>query len=276
MNRRLPPAPRRRLTWAAAGLLAGLGLGEFLRGRRARAHLPLALAHACVLVPTLWRNCGWFGPVVTQFATTEREVWLTIDDGPDPYDTPRTLDVLEEFQCRATFGVIGRKALAFPGLCRDIVAAGHTLANHTQTHPAATFWACGPRRVFREIAACSETLEDVTGTRPSLFRAPVGHANPFVHETVEALGMTLLGWTLPGLDAGRYDRREVCRRLVGGVFPGAILVLHEGGRGGRRTDERARLLRRLLFELSQRGYRCVLPGSHQFVHTENPTGEHDG
>ena len=60
-----------------------------------------------------------------RFATVRREVWLTIDDGPDPEDTPRILDLLAEHGAHATFFVIGEKASTHSGLIRAIAAAGH-------------------------------------------------------------------------------------------------------------------------------------------------------
>jgi hypothetical protein len=91
------PEERRRLGLATAGALAGAAAAEFARGNGARAHRFGAAAAGVFLVPTLLRNCGWWGPVMTTFPTRRREVWLTIDDGPDPEETPRVLDVLREF-----------------------------------------------------------------------------------------------------------------------------------------------------------------------------------
>src|SRR6188472_3903087 len=67
----------------------------------------LFLSHMLILFPTLVANCQWWGPVVTHFETTQREVWLTIDDGPDPIHTPRMLQILKRFDAHATFFVIG-------------------------------------------------------------------------------------------------------------------------------------------------------------------------
>ena len=74
----------------------------------------LFFSHMLILFPTLVANCQWWGPVVTHFETTQREVWLTIDDGPDPIHTPRMLELLQRFNARATFFVIGERATRFP------------------------------------------------------------------------------------------------------------------------------------------------------------------
>jgi len=58
----------------------------------------LFLSHMLILYATLVANCQWWGPVVTHFETPRREVWLTIDDGPDPRHTPRILEILKRFE----------------------------------------------------------------------------------------------------------------------------------------------------------------------------------
>ena len=78
--------------------------------------IPLAigvvlLSHMLVLYPTLRARSQWLGPVVTSFATRENEVWLTIDDGPDPRDTSEVLGILKRHAARATFFVTGSLAL---------------------------------------------------------------------------------------------------------------------------------------------------------------------
>src|SRR5215831_9479271 len=76
----------------------------------------LFLSHLLLLYPTLVANCQWWGPVVTHFETPRREIWLTIDDGPNPAHTPRMLALLQEFDARATFFLIGERAAKFPEL----------------------------------------------------------------------------------------------------------------------------------------------------------------
>src|SRR3984957_18049486 len=60
---------------------------------------------------------------------------LTFDDGPNPVVTPELLNALDAYGARATFFAIGRHVRAFPELAVEIVARGHLIANHTETHP---------------------------------------------------------------------------------------------------------------------------------------------
>src|SRR5205085_6786554 len=90
----------------------------------------LALSHALILYPTMRPNVQWFGPVITGFDTNANEVWLTIDDGPTD-DTPAILDVLDARAAKATFFVKGTLVRANEQLVREIVARGHSVANHS-------------------------------------------------------------------------------------------------------------------------------------------------
>ena len=210
----------------------------------------LMLSHALVLYPTLRPSSQWLGPVATRFATSGREVWLTIDDGPTD-DTASLLDALDSRGARATFFVKGELAARHPDRIRDIVKRGHAVANHSYSHPSASFWCLSRRRVRQEIAECNRVLREITGEKPVLFRAPVGMKNPFVHPALGA--MTLVGWTARAFDTTIDDPEQVLRRLRPGVGPGAILLLHQG----RPTS--VAIISRVVDALRGDGYSFVIP-----------------
>jgi peptidoglycan/xylan/chitin deacetylase (PgdA/CDA1 family) len=89
--------------------------------------------------------------VIYRFDASGKSVWLTIDDGPDPEDTPRILELLERYEAKATFFMIGTRAEKYPELVRRVVAAGHTIGTHSYSHPMAGFWWAGPQRVADEL-----------------------------------------------------------------------------------------------------------------------------
>ena len=105
----------------------------------------LFASHLLLVSITFVPSLQGFGPVLTKYFTTAKTAWLTIDDGPDPETTPQVLALLEKYRARATFFLIGAKAANHPELTRMIVEAGHTIGNHTQTHPKFSFWRLGPR-----------------------------------------------------------------------------------------------------------------------------------
>ena len=213
-------------------------------------------ACACwmLVLPALIRNCTWFGRVEKFFPTRKRELLLTIDDGPDPRQTPQILDALAKAQVRAVFFVIGKNVDAHPSLCRRMVEEGHSVQNHTFSHPSATFWSAGPRRAMEEIERCSVAIQKATGRMPLQFRAPVGMANPFVHLAAESCGLKMVGWSATGHDGITHNPASVVHRIRQSATPGGIVLVHESHLRGMRVGERACTLSKLLNTLEADGY----------------------
>lgn len=216
----------------------------------------MALSHALLLYPTLRPNVQWLGPVVTHFDTASKELWLTIDDGPAE-DTEALLDLFDRLEVKATFFVKGVLAERHASLTREILRRGHTVANHSHTHPSASFWCLLPGRVGREIDVCNRVLHAITGERPRWFRAPVGMKNPAVHPALARRDMRLIGWSARAFDAVLSDPDEIVRRLLPRIGPGAIVVLHQG------REHSLRVIERVVRELQERGFGFVIPRDGQ-------------
>lgn len=240
----------------ALALLAPLGMVALWPYSPLAAAGVLALSHVLLIYPTVRPNVQWLGPVVTRFATTAKEVWLTIDDGPTD-DTGGVLDLFDEHGVRATFFVKGALAERHPDVIRQILARGHSVANHSHTHPSGSFWCALPGRVASELDGCNRALKRTTGTTPTWFRAPVGMKNPAVHPALARRGMRLIGWTARGFDAVLQDPEQVLARILRDLRPGAIIVLHQG------RQHSLRVLERVIVALKDRGYAFVIPADEQ-------------
>src|SRR5256885_12590106 len=235
-------------------------LGFFLvRVNVAVALAPIFLSHVLLLYGTLVPNCQWFGPVFRSFETTEPEIWLTIDDGPSPAHTTALLDLLDRFQARATFFLVGKNAEQYPSLVTEILTRGHEIANHTYTHPSGFFWIAGPGRTAAEIDLCAELLRTAPDRPARFFRAPAGLKNVFVHSELDRRGLALIGWTVRGLDTVRRDPVKVADRVVCNLRPVAIVLLHEGQRAEKNPQFNPQCLELTLTGLAEKGYRCVIP-----------------
>lgn len=191
---------------------------------------PWGLACGAVVAALVCRSildpgCQWLGPVYR--TTTEEEILITIDDGPDPHDTPLLLDLLDRHDTKAVFFMIGEKVRAHPELAREVIRRGHEIGNHTLTHPQGSFWCAGPWRTWREIATCQQAIEETTGKKPRLFRAPVGHRNLFTHPVCAVLGLDVMGWNRRGYDAVEKEAEKVLGRILPEMSHGDIVLLHE-------------------------------------------------
>jgi peptidoglycan/xylan/chitin deacetylase (PgdA/CDA1 family) len=249
--------PRQFQVWLVFLVLAKAGaVSLFL------LHHPVA---ACCLfvAPAPWfvwqlTNPGarGLGPVVTRFATDERAVWLTIDDGPDPATTPRMLDLLDAHGARATFFFVGCKAARHPELVAEVLRRGHTVGNHTLTHPCITFWHAAARRTAAEIDGCARALRHAGASATPWFRPPAGVKGLALHRGLAARDLTLVAWTTRGFDTISRRPESVVARMVRRIAPGAIILLHESSP---RVSYHVEILGRLLAHLRRESYACVLP-----------------
>jgi peptidoglycan/xylan/chitin deacetylase (PgdA/CDA1 family) len=122
---------------------------------------------------------------------------ITFDDGPNPAITPKLLDLLDRFQAKATFFVIGRYVRECPELVQETVARGHEVGNHTELHPN-LLW-LNSTNVHVELRLCHDAIRAAIGTPAKWFRPPFGMRNPWVVPAARELGYRTVMWTLiPG------------------------------------------------------------------------------
>ena len=209
-----------------------------------------------VLYQLFTPSSQWLCRVFTHFATDDREVWLTIDDGPDREDTPRILDLLEQHNARATFFVLGERVARWPNLVGLIMQRGHEIGHHTHTHPVGSFWCASQTRVRRELDDATAVLFSA-GARPTRFRPPVGIKNVFLGSELKSRGLHCVGWTIRSGDCLGRRADEVVSSVMRQVRPGSILLVHEGESVPQNL--RVRVIAMLLESLTVQGYRCVLP-----------------
>ena len=160
---RTPHRPHAWLAWLAASQLAVAGLWWVAGWRWG---LPaLLLSHAAFIVPVFLPRATLYAPALSRLPGDERQVWLTIDDGPSD-DTPAILDALDRHGMQATFFLVGQRAQARPELVREILRRGHGVANHTWSHPQAWFWALGPRAMAAQVERAQAVLGELAGQPP--------------------------------------------------------------------------------------------------------------
>ncbi len=160
-----------------------------------------------------------------------RAISLTFDDGPDPENTPRVLDALARHGAKATFFLVGKRALASPEIVRRIAREGHALGHHSFHH------ADPERTSARVLAAESERtaglIEAITGTRPTLFRPPHGKLSVAKLACSWWQRQTIVLWNVDPKDFAERTAEATLARLRAQPFaPGDIVLLHD-------TNERA-------------------------------------
>lgn len=181
-------------------------------------------------------------------------VALTFDDGPTEPSTTQVLDILKRHDIKATFFIIGNNVAKYPELARRAHEEGHELANHTMSHP----WMFRMKfsRIQEDIVLCQDEIEKAVGYRPRFFRQPVGLNNPSVMKIIDAMGMVMVGWQVRAYDAVKPDKEKIVRRILGGVRPGGIILLHDGWDGKTIPDRSATVaaLEEIIPALKAKGY----------------------
>jgi peptidoglycan/xylan/chitin deacetylase (PgdA/CDA1 family) len=139
----------------------------------------------------------------------------------------RLLEVLARHEVRATFFLIGKYVRQRPEIVREIAKAGHTIGNHTFTHPPLIFKSAA--EVRRELMDCSSALQHAVGEHSNLFRPPFGGRRPAVLRIARELGLEPVMWNVTGYDwnaqAASVIERKVARQMRGGD----VILLHDGG-----------------------------------------------
>ncbi|MFJ3169385.1 polysaccharide deacetylase family protein [Streptomyces roseus] len=163
---------------------------------------------------------------------------ITIDDGPDPQWTPKVLAVLEKYDVKATFCMIGPQAKAHPDLVKRVVAAGHRLCDHTMDHDTGM----GRKPVAyqeRQILDAKKMIEDAAGAGAEVeyYRAPGGAFTPDSRRIAAANGMRPLGWNVDTKDFGKPGVAAIVKAVKSEIGNGPTVLFHDGGGNRAQTVE---------------------------------------
>ena len=184
-------------------------------------------------------------------------VALTFDDGPDPIDTPKLLDILQEKGVKATFFVVGRRAEQFPAIVQRARDEGHLIANHTWSHRN-LFCFLTPRRLRSEIELGTESVQRICGFRTRYFRSPVGLRHPMLGAYLKEMELDFISWRVRSLDTVIGSSTVLARRLLNAVRGGDIILLHDRLPSGAHVMLEA--LPGVIDTLRERGFEFVLVG----------------
>lgn len=183
-------------------------------------------------------------------------IYLTFDDGPSAAHTRRVLDLLDEYDAKATFFQVGEAATAHPELTRAVVARGHALGNHTWNHK--DLRTLSRRQVNHQITRTSAVLSRISGRPVTCLRPPYGAKNARVMSVIRSKKLAMKLWDIDPRDWKKPGAAVIAKRVVSRADPGDVSLMHDGG-GNRSQSVRA--LKRILEVLEKKGYRFeTLPG----------------
>ncbi len=207
--------------------------------------LPPTPPHAKMTIPA-WAQGKTVSEVHVKPGT--KVVALTFDDGPWPTYTHQILDVLKRHNIKATFFMVGQELSRRPEIGRDVVAAGHVIGNHSWDHPSRT------RNAVSQVKHTDSEIFKQLRIYTHLFRPPYGIVTNGMAAQAKSEKHAVVLWSVDSEDWKRPSASTITRTVMREVYPGGIILMHDGG--GNRSHTVA-ALKIFIPQLKQKGYKFV-------------------
>lgn len=156
-----------------------------------------------------------------------KRVALTFDDGPDDVFTPQILDILKEYDVKATFFVLGYMARDNQDVLKRMDEEGHTIGSHSWSHK--DFTKISNEARIDELSKTNNLIEDLIGRPVSLFRLPYGAYTKDVLHTVANQGYHNIYWSIDPKDWASKSPNQILNNIQQNLKPGSIILLHSSG-----------------------------------------------
>ncbi|UVI31874.1 polysaccharide deacetylase family protein [Paenibacillus spongiae] len=195
------------------------------------------------------------GEMIWEVQTDQKMIALTFDDGPDRRQTNEILDLLERYDAKSTFFVVGKRVAQYPDVVRRVVAEGHEVANHTYNHVYFQLPA-SEELVREEIERTEKEIIQATGRKSALFRPPGGTYDDHIVQISNRMGLmpVMWSWHQDTRDWSRPGTRKIINKVLQNARNGDIVLFHDHVRGNSQTIP---ALEVILPELKERGFRLV-------------------
>ncbi len=154
----------------------------------------------------------------------EKVVALSFDAAWGNEDTGKLIEIMDKYKVKTTFFVVGGWVDKFPESVKQLSDAGHEIMNHSNTHPHMT--QISVEKMKEEVQKCDEKIKNITGVKPTLFRAPYGDYNNDVIQAMRETGHFTIQWDVDSLDWKNLSPNEICDRVLNKVKPGSIVLFH--------------------------------------------------
>lgn len=173
----------------------------------------------------------WFNIKVMPIETykfsekNSNKIALTFDDGPHPKLTNQILDVLEEYNIKATFFVIGNNVDNYPEPLKRAVLSGHEIGNHTNTHTLLE--KLNFEEIKKEISECQNKIFNLTGYTTTVLRPPCGKYNENVIKAAKEMGYKTILWNIDTHDWSHASKEEIVKNINTNIKGGDIILFHD-------------------------------------------------
>lgn len=198
--------------------------------------------------------------------TDEKKVAISFDAAWGADKTIAIMDILDEYDCKATFFLVGFWVEKYVEETKQIASRGFEIGTHSDSHP--DLGKMDATAITKELKDSMDKIEQVSGVRPKLFRPPFGSYNNTVMTCAENLGLSTIQWNVDSLDWKGISASQISSNILTKVIPGSIILCHNN------SDYILDALPTVLKCLKDKGYTVTCVGD--LIMTENYTIDHAG
>ncbi|MFD1678076.1 polysaccharide deacetylase family protein [Alicyclobacillus fodiniaquatilis] len=165
--------------------------------------------------------------IIRRVLTNEKWLALTFDDGPNDHYAQAILNILARYEVPAAFFCIGTHVQQHPDVLRQMVDAGHVVANHSWNHPHLT--KVTQDELISQLESTSASIAEVIHKRPRLFRPPYGDLDSRVIEQTHSLGYDIVLWDVDSVDWSGIPGERIAANVLPNIRSGSIVLQHCDG-----------------------------------------------
>ena len=191
--------------------------------------------------------------------TSEKKIAISFDCAWGVDYTDKILETLEKNDVKCTFFAVQFWVEKYPKYAQKIVEAGHELGTHSRTHSYMSKQS--KEEIQSELTSSMQAIEQTTGQKSNLFRAPYGDYDDLLIDTAKELGLYTIQWDVDSLDWKNLSATEIALRIINGVKNGSIILCHNNGL------HTAEALPMIFSTLKNKGFEFVPIG--QLIYQEN-------
>lgn len=225
----------------SADLVANVGKGEFLTVEWEQMDGEREISIRDGQPVAIYKTIPKYLALYHQAPISSNQVAITFDDGPDPKWTPRILEILKQYNVKATFFVLGVKVEDNPRLLRRILEEGHEIGIHSYTHP--DMYVASEERIMLELNASQRLIETITGRSTILFRPPYSDCMPHTpaelkpFKIAQDMGYLTVAYTIDTEDWAKPGVDNILNRVRQQRSEGNIVLMHDAGGNREQTIE---------------------------------------
>lgn len=157
---------------------------------------------------------------------TKKNIAITFDDGPNPEFTLKVLDILKQYNAKATFFCIGEHVERYPEIFKAIVAQGHAIGNHSFSHELMIDFN-STENWLDEVKQTENAILKITSKKTTLFRPPFGVTTPKLAQALAVTEHQVIGWSIRSFDTVIKNPERIIKRITKQLQPGAVILLHD-------------------------------------------------